>query len=236
MVCAVQIKRKECRKQQMNGQHPLNFLAEAILGLLYIAFYHRANNSGKYADGFDNSLIDDKDGYIPSPLIMFTCTLLRHALLEWQKNKCVPPKACKLKLKADRPDRLTFFNCKKHGGQHAMCCAGTGRKMLTSPDIADTYVFLMNTWNTLPESYQQSVYKKTLATAKHQIQQAENPMPAEVISTEAVHVEHAILLDSLTSAVALDELEIGSIDQNIATDSNHMDDEQHFGIAVGSED
>jgi hypothetical protein len=50
-------------------------------------------------------MIDDKDGDIPSPLIMFTCTAFRHALLEWQKNQGVHKKASKSKLKADRPDR-----------------------------------------------------------------------------------------------------------------------------------
>jgi len=54
----------------------------------------------------------------------------------------------------------------------------TGRMLLTSPGVADRYTFLINTWNTLPESYQQWVYKNTLATVKHQIQQAENPTPA----------------------------------------------------------
>jgi hypothetical protein len=49
-------------------------------------------------------MINDKDGHILSPLIMFTCTALRHTLLEWQKNKGVHPKASKPKLKADRPD------------------------------------------------------------------------------------------------------------------------------------
>jgi len=68
---------------------------------MYIKFYHQANNRSKYADGFYNSMIDDKDGHIPSPLIMFTCTALRHALLEWQKNKGVHPKASKSELKAD---------------------------------------------------------------------------------------------------------------------------------------
>jgi len=63
-----------------------------------------ANNHGMSADGFYNSMINDKDGHIPSPLIMFTCTALCHALLEWQKNKGVHPKASKSKLKADRPD------------------------------------------------------------------------------------------------------------------------------------
>jgi hypothetical protein len=46
-------------------------------------------------------MIDDKDGHIPSPLIMFTCTALSHDLLASQKNIGVHPKASKSKLKAD---------------------------------------------------------------------------------------------------------------------------------------
>jgi hypothetical protein len=60
-------------------------------------------------------MIDDKDGHIPSPLIMFTYTTLRHALLEWQKNKGVRPKASKSKLKADRSDHSNYYNCKNDG-------------------------------------------------------------------------------------------------------------------------
>jgi len=90
-----------------------------------------------------------------------------------------------------------------------------GRKLLTSPGVGDTYTCLMNTWNTLPESYQQTVYKNTLATVKRLIQQAENPMPAMVISVEAVRVDNAILLDYLTSDVVLEESEIESTDPNI---------------------
>ena len=70
-----------------------------------------------------------------------------------------------------------------------------GRKLLTSPGIADMYTFLMNTWNTLLENNQQRVYKNTLATVKRRIQHAENPTPAEVISVEAARVDNAILLD-----------------------------------------
>jgi hypothetical protein len=203
---------------------------------IYIKFYHRANNRGKYVDGFYDSMIDHKDGHIPSPLIMFTCTALRHALLQWQMNKGVHPKASKSKLKADRPDRSNYFNCKNNGGMIASCCAVTGRKLLTPPRIADTYIFLMNTWNTLPESYQQRVYNHTLATVKRQIQQAENPTPAVVISLEAAHVDNAILLDYLTSEVALEEPKIGSTDPNITIDNNCTDDELHFGMPGGSGD
>jgi hypothetical protein len=94
----------------------------------------------------------------------------------------------------------------------------------------------MNTWNTLPESYQQRVYNNTLATVKRQIQQAENPTPAVVISVEAARVDNAILLDYLTSEVAIEEPEIGSTDPNIPMDNNCTDDELHFGMPGGSGD
>jgi len=202
---------------------------------MYITFYHRANNHGKYADGIYDSMIDDKDGHIPSPLIMFTCTALRHALLEWPKIKGVHPKASKSKLKADRPDRSNYLNYKNDGSKIAPCSASTGRNLLTSPGVADTYTFLMNTWNTLPESYQQRLYTNTLATVKRQIQQPENPTPAAVISTEAARVDNAILLDYVTPEVALGEPEIGSTDLNIPIANNCMDDELHFGMPGGCE-
>jgi hypothetical protein len=220
----------------MNGQHPLYFLPEAIPGILCIKFYHQANNRGKYADGFYNSMIDNKDGRIPSPLILFTCTALRDALLVWQTNKGVHPKASKSKLTADRPERSNYFNYMNDGGKIISCCAATGRKLLTSPGVADTYTFLMNTWNVLPESYQQRVYKNTLATVKRQIQQAENLRPAAVISTESARVDNAILLDYLTSEVALEEPEIGGTDPNIPIANNCTDHELHFGMPGGCED
>jgi hypothetical protein len=166
---------------------------------------------------------NDKDRHIPSTLIICTCTALRHALLEWQKDKGVHPKASKSKLNADRPDRSNYFNQKNDGGKIASCCGVTGHKLLTSPGVADTYTFLMNTWNTLPESYQQRVYNNTLATVKRQIEQAENPTPAMVISVEAGRVDNAILLDYLASEVALEEPEIGSTDPNIPLANNCMD-------------
>jgi hypothetical protein len=99
-----------------------------------------------------------------------------------------------------------------------------GRKLFTSPGVADKYTFMMNTWNTLPESYQQRVYNNTLATVKHQIQQAENHTPAVVISVETARVDNAIRLDYLASEVALVEAEIASPDPNIPIDNNCMDD------------
>jgi len=65
VVYAFQIQCRECRKLPMNGQRPLCFLAEAIPGFIQIKFYHRENNRGKYADGFYNSMIDNKDSHIP---------------------------------------------------------------------------------------------------------------------------------------------------------------------------
>jgi hypothetical protein len=79
-------------------------------------FYHWANNRNTYADGCYNSMIDDKDGQIPSPLIMFTCTVVNHAVLEWQQNKGIHPKASESKFNVDRPDRSNYFNYKNDGG------------------------------------------------------------------------------------------------------------------------
>ena len=179
-------------------------------------------------------MIDDKDSHLPSPLIMFTSTALQHVLLEWQKNIGVHPKASKSKMKVDRPDRSQYFNCKYDGGKISSCCAVRGRKLLTPPGVADMYTFLMNTWNTLPESYQQRVYNNTLATVKHQIPQAENPMPAVVISVEAMRVDNAFLLDLLTSEVAILEPEIGSTDPTIPIDHNSMYDKLHFRMPGSS--
>jgi hypothetical protein len=61
-------------------------------------------------------------------------------------------------------------------------------------------------------------------------------MPAVVISVEAARVDNVILLDYLTSEVALEEPEIGSTDPNIPIDNNCMDDELHFGIPGSSGD
>jgi len=209
---------------------------EAIPWFIYIKYYHWANIRGKYADGFYNSMIDDKDCHIPWPLIMFACTALRHALLEWQKNKGVHPKASKSKLKVDRPDCSNYFNYKNDGGKYASCRTATGLKLLTSPSVADSYNVLINTWNTLPESFQQRVYNNTLATVKHQIQQAENPTPAVVISMEAARVDNAILLDYLTSEVALLDPVIPSTDPNNPINNNCMNDELHLGIQGRSGD
>jgi len=195
VVCVVQIQLRECRKLLLNGQPPHHILPEDIPGFIYIKSHHWVYNRGKHADVFYNSMIDDKDGHIPSPLIMFTCTAFRHALLQWQKNKGVFLKASKSSWKANRPECSNYFNYKNPGGKDASCCAAIGRKLSTSPGVADTYTFLMNTWKTLPESYQQRVYKHTTATVEWKIQQAENPTPAEVISTKAARVDNAILLD-----------------------------------------
>jgi hypothetical protein len=114
-------------------------------------------------------MIDDKDGHIPSPLIMCTCSALRHVLLVGQKNKGVHPKVSKSTLKADRPDCLKLFHYNNDGSKNTSCCTATGRMLLTSPGVADMYTLMKDPWNTLPESYQQRVNKHPLATVKHQI-------------------------------------------------------------------
>ena len=130
--------------------------------------------------------------------------------MELYKNNGVHPKASKSKLKADRSDRTNYFNYKNDSGKNASRCAATDDKLLTSPGVADTYTVLMNTWNTLPESYQQRVNRITLLTVMRQIQHAEIPTPAEVISKVAAHFDSAIFFDYFTSAVALEEPEIAS--------------------------
>jgi len=179
-------------------------------------------------------MTDDKDGHRPSPLIRFRCTELRHALPEGEMNKRAPPTASKSKLKVVRPDRSNYFNYKNDGGMNESYCSATGRKLLTSPGNAALYTFLMNTWNTLPESYQQRVYTSTVATMKCQIEQAENATSTVLISVEAAGVDNAILLDYLTSEVALEEPEIRSTDPNIPIDNDCTDDERHFGMPGGS--
>ena len=167
---------------------------------------------------------------------MFTFTALRNALLEWQTNKGVHLKPSKSKLKVDRPDRSNYFNYKNGGGKNASCCAAMGRNLLISPGVADTYIFLMNTWNTLPESYQQRVYQYTLAPVKRYIQQVENLTPAVVISLQEAHVDNAILRDHLTSKVALEQPGIRSTDPDIPIENNCTDDRLHLGMAGGSGD
>ena len=188
------------------------------------------NNRSKYADGFYTSMIDNKDSHIPSPLIMVTCTMLRHPPLQWQKHKSVHLKPSKSKLKADRPDCSTHFNYKNQRGNNEFYCAAKSCKLLTSPGVADMYTFLMSTWNTLPVSYHQRLYKHTLPIFKRHIQQAENPTPSVVVSMEAACVENAILLDYLTSEVVLVEPEFSSTDRNILIDNNRTDNKLHLGM------
>ena len=106
---------------------------------IYLKLYHRGNNHGKYADGFCESMIDDEDGHIPGPLILFTCTALRHALLECEQNNGFHLKACKSKLKAHSPDRLNYFKYKNDCRKNSSCCSPMGRKLLTSAGVAQTY-------------------------------------------------------------------------------------------------
>jgi hypothetical protein len=80
------------------------------------------------------------------------------------------------------------------------------------------------------------VYKNTLATVEHHIQQAENSTPAIVISVEAPSIHNSIFLDYLTSKVALQQAEIESTDPNILNDNNCTDDKLHFRMPAGCAD
>jgi hypothetical protein len=65
--------------------------------------------------------------------------------------------------------------------------------MLKSPGVADTDTSVMNPWNTLPESYQQRVYKNTLRTVKRQIKHDENPTLAVVINVGVELINIAVV-------------------------------------------
>jgi hypothetical protein len=95
VVYTAQIQRNESPKLLMNGQHPHDCLVEAIPWFNYIKSDYRAINHHMYVDGFHNSMLNDKDGYEPSPQIMFSCTALLRALLEWQEITGVHQKAFK---------------------------------------------------------------------------------------------------------------------------------------------
>jgi hypothetical protein len=88
----------------------------------------------------------------------------------------------------------------------------------------------MNTWNALPVSYKQRVYKNTLATVKRQSQQADSPTPGKVIGTEAAYVANSILLDYFSCKVVHKEPEIGSTYHNIPKDNYCIDDKLDFGM------
>jgi hypothetical protein len=107
-------------------------------------------------------------------------------------------------------------------------------KLLTSPGVEDSCIFFINPWNTLLQSYQLRVYNNTVATVKRPIQQADNPMPAVVISMETACADNAMLLENLTSEGALEKPLIRSTYPNIAMDNNCMDDKLHFGKPGGS--
>jgi hypothetical protein len=80
------------------------------------------------------------------------------------------------------------------------------------------------------------VYRNSLATVKHQIQQAENPKQAVVISEEAARCDNTTLLKYVTSVVAHEKPEISSPDKSILIDNNCKDDELDFGIPVACGD
>jgi hypothetical protein len=145
-VYVVQIQGTECRNLIKTGQRPLDIMAEVIPQVIYIILNRRVNFHSKYTDGLYNSMIDDKDVHITSPLIMFTCTVMRHAVLVWQMNKGVHSNTSQSKQIAGTPDCLNYVPYNNGAGKTTSWCTATGRKLFTSPSIADTYVLLLNAW------------------------------------------------------------------------------------------
>ena len=43
-------------------------------------------------------MITNKEGQVPTPLIIYTCAAFRHSLMEWEKNGGAPPKARSVNL------------------------------------------------------------------------------------------------------------------------------------------
>lgn len=177
-------------------------------------------------------MINDQYRHIPSPLIMFTWTASLHDLQDCQMYNGVVLKGSKSMVNAGRPDRSNHPNYKFDSGPVACCCAATARKMLTSPGIAARYTLLMNTWNTLQESYQQRLDKNIHATVNHQIQQVENPIPARVISLDVGSIDNARYVDNLTSKGALERLQIGSTSPGIPTSHHCPVDKLHRRMPV----
>jgi hypothetical protein len=68
------------------------------------------------------------------------------------------------------------------------------------------------------------VYSNTFVITNRQIEQAEKPTPAVVITMNAVHVNNTILHDYLTLNVALEWPDIGCTVPNIPIDNNFRDD------------
>jgi hypothetical protein len=112
VVYVVKIRSRITEMRLANGWRHHYFLVESFPQSIDIKFYHWVNNGGRYADGFYNSMIYGKDSHTPSALIMFACTVLHHAFLEWKNNKGVYPKASKSRPKAGRPDRSNHFKHK----------------------------------------------------------------------------------------------------------------------------
>jgi hypothetical protein len=94
----------------------------------------------------------------------------------------------------------------------------------------------MNTWNTQLESCQLRVYQNTPATFQRQIRQGENPTAAVIFCMDAGCVGNAILLNNLTSEVALDDPVIRTTNSYTPLDNNHHDGNMHFGMPGGSRD
>jgi hypothetical protein len=111
-----------------------------------------------------------------------------------------------------------------------------GHTWLTYPAFEDTYRFLENSWYALLESYQQRLNSNSLATVERMSQHADNPALPMVISLQVACVNNAILLDNLTSQMAIEETEIRRSNRNIPIDYHYANAELHFRMLGDSED
>lgn len=124
-----QIQCRNSQKLQTNGQYQHYFLAQSIPGFIYNNFCYQANYHGIYIAGFYNSKIDDKNGNIPLPLIIFTRTPLGQAPVQWHINAGVHLKASKSRLNTNLTDYSNYFNFSNDCGKNASCCAAMGSKL-----------------------------------------------------------------------------------------------------------
>lgn len=64
------------------GEHASLFLADEIPRLIHIIFFQRIRKKGEDGQGHHGYLRK----YMPPSLIAFVCTLIHHALVEWQNR------------------------------------------------------------------------------------------------------------------------------------------------------
>jgi hypothetical protein len=91
---------------------------------------------------------------MPSPLVLYACTALRHALDEWRRNdRCCPA------MPKNGRDICVMGNTSSPPGMMAvgLPCVCPSRHWLTS--CSEVYWQLCATWNSLPGAYQKLVMR-----------------------------------------------------------------------------